>query len=71
MGTEARLEDAERAAWSALKEWLGKDQAGQGLLTQLLADPRPEPGHWRSGFEAPTSPPWQPPGRAEATSASS
>src|SRR5207253_4789468 len=39
MGTEARLEETDRAAGSALKEWLAKDQAGQVLLTQLLADP--------------------------------
>src|SRR5207244_7104432 len=39
MGTEARLEDTDRAAWSALKEWLAKDRAGQVLLSQLLAHP--------------------------------
>src|SRR5207244_4210044 len=39
MGTEARLEDTDRAAWSALKEWLAKDRAGQVLLSQLLAQP--------------------------------
>src|SRR2546427_2203658 len=39
METEARLEETDRAAWSALKKWLAKDQAGQVLLTQLLADP--------------------------------
>lgn len=46
MGTKTRLEETERAAWSALKEWLAQDQAGQALLTQLLADPGPEPEHW-------------------------
>src|SRR2546427_12167204 len=39
MGTEARLEETDRAAWSALKEWLAKDQEGQALLSQLLANP--------------------------------
>ena len=34
MGTEARLEETDRAAWSALKKWLAKDQAGQVLLTR-------------------------------------
>jgi tetratricopeptide (TPR) repeat protein len=39
MGTEARPEETDQAAWSVLKEWLARDEAGKTVLTKLLADP--------------------------------
>jgi hypothetical protein len=40
MGTEdRRLEDTDRDAWRAVKEWLAKDQSGRVLLDHLRVDP--------------------------------